>query len=102
MIDYTKEKNQNEIIIRLKSNLNFENTVYLRGLLKSLLKEKKLFVTLDLKKVSFLSSYAIGIFITLNYDFKKLGGEIKFINPTSHVKKIFDCINLDKVINISK
>ncbi len=100
MIPVTKDKRDGVVILRLDGELDFENTVWLRGQLHELLKNNSLKIILDLSKVELISSYTVGVFVAFARDLRDRDGDLKFINLQHRVKQTFKATRIDHILDI--
>ena len=75
MIPIEREDRGDVTILTLSGELDFENTVWLRGELHGLLKENRLNLILDMLGVDLISSYTVGVFVAFARDLRERDGE---------------------------
>lgn len=99
MIPVQREDRGDITILKMQGELNFENTVWLRGELHDLLKENRIQLLLDLKGVDFISSYTVGVFVAFSRDLRDRGGDIKFLNLQKRVNMTFEATRINKILD---
>lgn len=99
MIPVQREDKGDVTILRMQGELNFENTVWLRGELHDLLKENRIRLLLDLEGVDFISSYTVGVFVAFSRDLRERGGDIKFMNLQKRVQMTFEATRINKILD---
>lgn len=99
MIPVQREDKGEVTILRMQGELNFENTVWLRGELHDLLKENRIQLLLDLKGVDFISSYTVGVFVAFSRDLREKSGDIKFLNLQPRVMMTFEATRINKILD---
>lgn len=99
MIPVQREDKGEVTILRMQGELNFENTVWLRGELHDLLKENRIQLLLDLKGVDFISSYTVGVFVAFSRDLREKSGDIKFLNLQPRVQMTFEATRINKILD---
>lgn len=99
MIPVQREDKGEVTILRMQGELNFENTVWLRGELHDLLKENRIQLLLDLKGVDFISSYTVGVFVAFSRDLREKNGDIKFLNLQPRVMMTFEATRINKILD---
>ncbi len=80
--------------------LDFKNTVWLRGELYDLLKNDQVKVLLDLINVSMISGYTVGVFLAFARNFRDEGGDLRFLNLQERVKCSFEAARINYILEI--
>lgn len=100
MIPVQREDQGETTLLRIQGDLDFENTVWLRGELHDLLKQNRNKVILDLANVELISSYTVGVFVAFAQDLREHGGDLKFIQLQTRVKQVFKATRLDSILDV--
>lgn len=92
---------QTYTLIQIEDNcLNFETVTQLQETVNELIRNGKIHIILDLSRVDYVGSVAIGEFISIHKQIEKHFGEFKIIGVNEDVKRIFNITQLIKYINI--
>lgn len=102
MIPIEREDVGEVTILTLSGELDFENTVWLRGELHGLLKEGRVKVLLDMDKVDLISSYTVGVFVAFARDLRERAGDIKFVHLQRRVRDTFATTRIDHILDLFK
>ena len=100
MIPIEREDRDDVSILTLSGELDFENTVWLRGELHSLLKEGRVKILLDMGDVDLISSYTVGVFVAFARDLRERDGDIKFLNLQRRVRDTFSATRIDHILDL--
>ena len=100
MIPIQRDDRDDVTLLRVNGELNFENTVWLRGELHDLLKQNRLRVILDLADVAFISSYTVGVFVAFARDLRDRQGDLKFIQLQDRVRQTFEATRIHQILDI--
>ncbi|HOE12749.1 MAG TPA: STAS domain-containing protein [bacterium] len=100
MIPIEREDVGDVSILKLSGELDFENTVWLRGELHGLLKEGRVRILLNMKEVDLISSYTVGVFVAFARDLRERGGDIKFLHLLRRVRDTFAATRIDHILDI--
>jgi len=100
MIPVQRDDIQDVTILRLEGDLDFENTVWLRGELNDLIKQNRCKIILDLQGVALISSYTVGVFVAFAHDLREKQGDLKFLRPQSRVKQTFEATRIDQILHV--
>ncbi|RJP21617.1 MAG: anti-sigma factor antagonist [Candidatus Omnitrophota bacterium] len=100
MIPLQRDDHGEVTILRIKGELDFENTVWLRGELHDLLKHNRVRVLLDMADVDIISSYTVGVFVAFARDLRDHGGDLKFLNLQKRVKQTFEATRIDHILQV--
>jgi len=100
MIPVQRDDRGDVTFLRIEEDLDFENTVWLRGELHDLIKQNRIQIVLDLMKVEFISSYTVGVFVAFARDLRDLGGDLKFLNLQNRVKMTFESTRIDRILHV--
>ena len=100
MIPIDREDLGDVSILTLSGELDFENTVWLRGELHGLLKEGRVKILLDMNSVDLISSYTVGVFVAFARDLRERGGDIKFLHLQRRVRDTFAATRIDHILDL--
>lgn len=100
MIPIEREDRGDVTILTLSGELDFENTVWLRGELHGLLKENRLNLILDMLGVDLISSYTVGVFVAFARDLRERNGDLKFLNIQRRVHDTFSATRIDHILDL--
>jgi len=54
----------------------------------------------DLKELTYISSAGVGVFIKIQHQLKKQGGNLQLANPSPSVREVFAILGLDSILAI--
>lgn len=77
-------------VLDLEGDLKEADCPALQKAIKRLFGEKRHRIVLNLEKVSFLGSHALGILLFADYEAKEAGGRIKLLKPHPMVRMVFE------------
>ncbi len=102
MFDQIKHEEQNDIaIVRLRGQfIGGDETDRLRAVLNQMAEEKKPVLIVDLEKVTYLNSTALGVLISTHANFTKRNGRIALCNISKNIENIFVITKLTLVFDI--
>lgn len=100
MIPVQRDDRGGITLLRIRGELNFENTVWLRGELHDLLKLNRVQIVLDLSDVDMISSYTVGVFVAFSRDLRDRGGDLKFIHLQKRVMQTFEATRINQILDV--
>lgn len=100
MIPVEREDQGDVTILKIDGELDFENTVWLRGELHDLLKQERNKIILDMSKVDIISSYTVGVFVAFSRDLRDRGGDLRFLNLQRRVRQTFDATRINQILEV--
>ena len=102
MFDQIKTEEHNGItVVRLRGQfIGGEETDDLRKLLNQMAEEKKSALVVDLEKVTYLNSTALGVLISTHANFTKRNSRIALCNISKNIENIFVITKLTLVFDI--
>ena len=100
MISIEREDVDNVTILVLSGELDFENTVWLRGKLHGLLKENRIRIILDMSGVDLISSCTVGVFVAFARDLREKDGDLKFLNLQRRVQDTFEATRIKNILDV--
>lgn len=98
MIPVHREDAGDVTLLRLEGDLDFENTVWLRGELNDLLRQQRYKIVLDLQGVVLISSYTVGVFVAFARDLREHQGDLSFLRLQPRVKQTFEATRIDQIL----
>lgn len=87
-------------LLRIQGELNFENTVWLRGELHDLLKQNRINIILDMAEVDIISSYTVGVFVAFARDLRDRNGDLKFLKLQTRVMQTFQATRINQILDV--
>ncbi len=100
MIPVEREDQGKVTILKIDGELDFENTVWLRGELHDLLKQDRNQIVLDLSGVEIISSYTVGVFVAFSRDLRDRGGDLKFLKLQRRVRQTFEATRINQILEV--
>lgn len=100
MIPIQREDQGDVTVLRIDGDLDFENTVWLRGELHDLLKQSRFRIVLNMASVQLISSYTVGVFVAFSRDLRDQGGDLKFLHLQERVRQTFHATRIDTILDI--
>ncbi len=102
MFDQIKLEEQNNItIVRLRGQfIGGDETDRLRTVLNQMAEEKKPVLVVDLEKVTYLNSTALGVLISTHANFTRRNSKIALCNISKNIENIFVITKLTLVFDI--
>ncbi len=98
MIPVEREDIGDISVLIINGELDFENTVWLRGELHDLLKQDRIKIILDLSGVEIISSYTVGVFVAFTRDSRDRGGDLKFLKLQRRVMQTFEATRINQIL----
>lgn len=95
-----KQQNENEVVVKAAGEIDAFTAPKLREELAALVDEKNKVITIDLKDVSYLDSTGLGVFVGLFKQLKNNGGELRLIEMSERLKRLFQITGLSHVMEI--
>lgn len=100
MIEYTLVRTENPILIALSGRLDALNATSFEKAMDDFLSKKQDHLVFDLKKLEYISSAGIRIFILLIQKLDASDKRIAILNPCEMVKEVFEISGLKEYIPI--
>lgn len=95
-----KQQNENEVLVKAAGEIDAFTAPKLREELAALVDGKNKVITIDLKDVSYLDSTGLGVFVGLFKQLKNNGGELRLIEMSERLKRLFQITGLSHVMEI--
>jgi anti-sigma B factor antagonist len=96
------EKHDKEISVSVSGEIDAYTAPKLREELLPLAEGKNKAITVNLKDVSYMDSTGLGVFVGLFKQLNKNEGELKLVELSDRLKRLFDLTGLSKIMNISE
>ncbi|WP_026568252.1 anti-sigma factor antagonist [Bacillus sp. UNC41MFS5] len=100
-ITIDKKQRDEEIMVLVAGEIDAYTAPKLREELLSLAEAGNKSITVNLQDVSYLDSTGLGVFVGLFKQLKEKGGELKLIQLSDRIKRLFEITGLSNVMNIS-
>lgn len=85
-----------EGVLDINTVSDFEN------LLQELFKKKQYKIVLNMKQLTYISSAGFGVLMSIIKDVRKNKGDIKIVNVSADIYKVFDLLELPGLFHILK
>ena len=97
------KKNENEVIVIPEGKIDFSNSEDFKEKLLDVYEEGYNEIIIDFSNISSIDSSGLGKILLFHKKLKDRNGDLKIRNITSdYVKKMFNMIHLDQVVNIEE
>ncbi|MDR4950009.1 STAS domain-containing protein [Neobacillus cucumis] len=90
-----------EVSVRLAGEIDAFTASSLREELLPLADGKNTTMIINLKDVSYLDSTGLGVFVGIFKKLKENGGELRLVELSERLRRLFEITGLDKIMNIS-
>jgi len=87
-------------ILRLDGGLGLDNYREFSRRMDTLISPERKKVIIDLDQLTYLSSWGIGILVSVAGKIRKVGGVVKFANLHSEIAGVLHVMRMDKVLDI--
>ena len=101
-IKMEESQNENEIFVSVSGEIDAYTAPKLREELLPLSEGKNKSITVNLKDVSYMDSTGLGVFVGLFKQLNKNEGELKLVELSDRLKRLFELTGLNKIMNISE
>ncbi|MEH7011258.1 anti-sigma factor antagonist [Neobacillus niacini] len=101
-INIAKHQNDKEVFVTVAGEIDAYTAPKLREELLPLTEGKNKVITVDLKGVSYMDSTGLGVFVGLFKQLNKNEGELKLVELSDRLKRLFELTGLSKIMNISE
>ncbi|MBU8915039.1 anti-sigma factor antagonist [Neobacillus sp. 114] len=95
-----KQQNENEVVVKAAGEIDAFTAPKLREELALLADGKNKVITVNLKDVTYLDSTGLGVFVGLFKQLKNNGGELRLIEMSERLKRLFQITGLSHVMEI--
>ena len=101
-MEISKYLYENEIVVlEVKGEVDAYTAKVLDKSLMDLLDQGQLRIVMDVSEVSFISSAGIRAILYAHRKAVQLGGEIRLVRPTDHIRRIFEIAGLLELLEIN-
>ncbi|WP_040207053.1 anti-sigma factor antagonist [Neobacillus jeddahensis] len=100
-LNVDKHQNEVEIAVQVAGEIDAFTAPKLREELLPLAEGKNKIMTINLKDVSYLDSTGLGVFVGLFKQLKKNDGELRLVEMSDRLKRLFEITGLSNILNIS-
>ncbi|WML41604.1 anti-sigma factor antagonist [Neobacillus sp. OS1-2] len=97
-----KRQEEQEIVVFVSGEIDAFTAPKLREELLPLAEGTNPFITVNLKDVSYLDSTGLGVFVGLFKQLKNNGGELRLVELSERLKRLFQITGLSHIMNISE
>ncbi|MBS4212631.1 anti-sigma factor antagonist [Neobacillus rhizophilus] len=95
-----KQQNENEVVVKAAGEIDAFTAPKLREELALLADGKNKVITVNLKDVTYLDSTGLGVFVGLFKQLKNNGGELRLLEMSERLKRLFQITGLSHVMEI--
>lgn len=96
-----KHQNNNEILIQVSGEIDAYTAPKLREELMPLAEEDHQVMIVNLKDVTYLDSTGLGVFVGLFKQLQKNNGELKLIQLSDRLMRLFEITGLSNIMNLT-
>jgi anti-sigma B factor antagonist len=100
-VNIEKHQDDKEIFVSVSGEIDAYTAPKLREELLPLTEGKNNVITVNLKDVSYLDSTGLGVFVGMFKQLKKNDGELKLVELSDRLKRLFHITGLSHVMSIS-
>ena len=100
-VNIEKHEDNKEIFVSVSGEIDAYTAPKLREELLPLTEGKNKVITVNLKDVSYLDSTGLGVFVGMFKQLNKNDGELKLVELSDRLKRLFHITGLSHVMNIS-
>ncbi|WP_243342229.1 STAS domain-containing protein [Anaerococcus sp. AGMB09787] len=100
MFEANLENNQEQILIRLKGDLDVYSEEDFRDFIENNISPENKDIVIDIEDLDYLDSTGLGMFMKIYNDNKEKGKKVKIINPKDNIKKLFEITDLTEIFEM--
>ena len=89
-------------VVDIEGVLDINTVSDFEGLLQDLFKKKQFKIILNMKQLTYISSAGFGVLMSIIKDVRKNKGDIKIVNVSTDIYKVFDLLELPGLFHILK
>ncbi|HTA75649.1 MAG TPA: STAS domain-containing protein [bacterium] len=89
-------------VVDIEGVLDINTVSDFETLLQDLFKKKQYKLVLNMKQLTYISSAGFGVLMSIIKDVRKNKGDIKIVNVSSDIYKVFDLLELPGLFHILK
>jgi anti-sigma B factor antagonist len=101
-IEEERPAGQEVVLLALHGEVDLHVAPELRDRLTNAIEDGAEFVVLDLSRVTFMDSMALGVLLGALKRLKPRGGELRLIVPGAELRRIFEITLLDQVFTLNE
>ncbi|MCM3693103.1 anti-sigma factor antagonist [Neobacillus niacini] len=101
-VNIEKHQNEKEILVSITGEIDAYTAPKLREELLPLTEGKNKVITVNLKDVSYMDSTGLGVFVGLFKQLNKNDGELKLVELSGTLKRLFKITGLSNIMNITE
>ncbi len=98
--DLSEEVRDEYTVLFLQGVYNTQTIKHLKPRLYELSEEWGCKIVIDLKKALFIDVSCLGAFLKAHRTAQRKGGNIVFVNRNDHIRRAFEVVNMDRILNI--
>jgi anti-anti-sigma factor len=99
-IEEERPAGEHVVLFALHGDVDLHIAAELEGRLKNAIDEGAEVIVLDLARVTFIDSMALGVLLGAQKRFHAGGGELRLVVPSSDLRRIFEITLLDQVFTL--
>ncbi|MCI7238676.1 MAG: STAS domain-containing protein [Anaerococcus sp.] len=100
MFEANLENDQEQILIRLKGDLDVYSEEDFRDFIENNISPENKDIVIDIEELDYLDSTGLGMFMKIYNDNKEKGKKVKIINPKDNIKKLFEITDLTEIFEM--
>lgn len=101
-VNIEKQPNDKDIFVSVTGEIDAYTAPMLREELLPLTEGKNKVITVNLKDVSYMDSTGLGVFVGLFKQLNNNGGELKLVELSDRLKRLFKITGLSNVMKITE
>jgi anti-sigma B factor antagonist len=101
-VNIEQYQNEKEVFVSVTGEIDAYTAPKLREELLPLTEGKNKVITVNLKDVSYLDSTGLGVFVGIFKQLKKNEGELKLVELSDRLKRLFTITGLSHIMSISE
>jgi anti-sigma B factor antagonist len=100
-VNIEKHQNEKEIFVTVTGEIDAYTAPKLREELLPLAEGENKIITVNLKEVTYLDSTGLGVFVGMFKQLNKNEGELKLVELSDRLKRLFNITGLSHIMSIS-
>jgi anti-sigma B factor antagonist len=101
-VNIEERQNEQDIYVTVEGEIDAYTAPKLREELLPLSEGKGKSITVSLKDVSYMDSTGLGVFVGLFKQLNRNEGELKLVELSDRLRRLFEMTGLSKIMNISE
>ncbi|MGQ9631876.1 MAG: STAS domain-containing protein [bacterium] len=98
----TRDGPSGTVILKVGGSLDAHTVPKFESALRELIEKGKCKIIVDFARLDYISSAGLGVFMSVIDDTRGKGGDIKLVNLTDKIYKIFELLGFDQLFQIFK